>query len=484
MTLLDLRSGDGTDIGPLYASAKKIHPQSVKGTFRRLKWRLAWACLGAFYLLPFVRWDRGPNLPHQAVLIDFDRARFFFFFIELWPQELYYLTGLLVLASLALFLSSALIGRAWCGFLCPQTVWTDMFVWVERVIEGDRRERMKLDAAPWTRGKIAKRAAKHAVWLAMAASTGLAFVLYFADAPTLVRQLATFRASLQPWTWIAILTSSTYVLAGHMREQYCQYMCPWPRIQGALADPDSLNVTYRGDRGEPKMSLKEAARTREAGLPAGDCIDCNSCVSVCPTGVDIRLGLQAGCIQCGLCIDACDAVMTKVNRPTRLIGYDTDENLRRRQRGEAPLYRPIRARTVAYSTIIVIIGGLMLLTLLTRSHLTLSAMHVRSPMFTMLKDGSVRNGFALRIANKWGDKRSFAIAVEGLQGATIKCEEAVFDGAGRPVVAVAPDATAEVFVFVTADARPRDGGSVPLTFRIVETRSGEGASASDHFFAP
>jgi len=476
--------GDIVVKGSLYAAQQKIHPQSVTGTFRRLKWALLWLCLGIFYLLPFARWDRGPNLPHQAVLIDFDHARFYFFPIELWAQELYYITGLMVLGCLALFLSNALIGRAWCGFVCPQTIWTDMFVWVERRIEGDRRERIKLDAAPWTGAKIAKRAAKHAIWLAMAASTGVAFVLYFGDAPTQIGRLATLHASYQPWLWIGVLTSTTYGFAGHMREQYCQYVCPWPRIQGALTDPDSLSVAYRIDRGEPKMSLKAAAKVREAGQPAGDCIDCNACVNVCPAGVDIRLGYQAGCIQCGLCIDACDATMRKVGRPTRLIGYDTDDNVRRRANGEASTVRLVRPRTLAYAAMIAVIGAVMLFALATRQSVALSVQHVRMPMYTMLKDGSLRNGYALRIANKGGEARRFSISVEGVNGATVTCDEAVAMDGDRPVVAVAPDSDQSFLVFITAPSGGAAAPSGPVAFRVVETVGGESSTASDHFFGP
>ena len=244
-------------------------PKSIRsgssGTFRRLKWTLLVICLGVYYFLPFVRWDRGPNEPSQAVLVDFAHSRFYFFFIELWPQEVYYFTGLLILASLALFLSNALFGRVWCGYFCPQTVWTDLFFAVERWIEGDRRDRIKLDAAPWTADKITKRVAKHGVWLMIAWWTGGAWVLYFGDAPTLVRELATLQAPFVAYVWIGIFTFTTYYLAGFMREQVCLYMCPWPRIQAALTDTEALNVTYRRDRGEPRMSLKEATRKRRGG---------------------------------------------------------------------------------------------------------------------------------------------------------------------------------------------------------------------------
>lgn len=472
------------DDAPLYAAATKIYPQKVKGTFRRLKWALLIVCLGIYYFLPFVRWDRGPNEPHQAVLVDLAHSRFYFFFIELWPQEVYYFTGLLILASLALFLSNALFGRVWCGYFCFQTVWTDLFMWVERVVEGDRRDRIKLDAAPWGANKIAKRAAKHGIWVLIAWWTGGVWVLYFADAPTLVRDLATFHASLVAYVWIGILTFTTYYLAGHMREQVCLYMCPWPRIQAALTDVDALNVTYRRDRGEPRMSVKEASKTRAAGQPAGDCIDCYQCVAVCPTGVDIRKGSQLGCIQCGLCIDACDTVMKKINRPTRLISYDTDENIKRRQRGEAPVYRIVRSRTILYVVVMAIVGALMLYALATRHHMGLSVLHVRAPMFTTARDGAVRNGYTLRFSNKSNETHKFAIEIDGIKGAVAKSEETDTLPDGRLMVSVDPDSTQEIELYVTAPLSSASNAGAPITVKATDLQDGETVSVGDHFFGP
>ena len=250
----------GQDDIPLFAASRKVYPQSVTGPFRRAKWLILVLCLGIYYLLPFLRWDRGPHLPNQAVLADLANNRFYFFFIEIWPQEVYYFTGLLILASFVLFLMNAVAGRVWCGYLCPQTVWTDLFLAVERLFEGDRRERMRRDAEPWGFDTLWRKGAKHAVWLIIAWWTGGAWVLYFADAPTLVRELATFTAPLSAYLWIAILTFTTYALAGIMREQVCKFMCPWPRIQAALTDDEALNVTYRYDRGEPRVSVKQAAK--------------------------------------------------------------------------------------------------------------------------------------------------------------------------------------------------------------------------------
>jgi len=471
------------DDGPLYASPAKVYPQKVDGTFRRLKWTLLIVCLGVYYLLPFVRWDRGPTEPNQAVLVDFPHSRFYFFFIELWPQEVYYFTGLLILASLILFLSNALYGRVWCGYFCPQTVWTDLFFAVERWVEGDRRERMKLDAAPWSASKVAKRVIRHALWLLIAFGTGGAWILYFGDAPTLLRAVFTFQASLVAYVWIGVFTFTTYYLAGFMREQVCLYMCPWPRIQAALTDTEALNVTYRYDRGEPRTSLKVAERKRQAGEPAGDCVDCNQCVNVCPTGVDIRKGSQLGCIQCGLCIDACDTVMKKVGRPTRLIAYDNDDNIQRRLRGEPAVYQLVRPRTILYVAIIAFVGAIMLYQLTHRSRMSLSVLHVRAPMYTLNHD-NVRNGYTLRFANKASEAHKFSLEISGVNDALAKSEEADVAPDGKLIVTVDGDATQEVQLYVTAPKAALSGAAEPITMVATDLASGESATVVDHFFGP
>jgi cytochrome c oxidase accessory protein FixG len=476
-------SVDAHDDGPLYAPGKRVFPQSVRGTFRTVKWAVLAVTLGIYYGLPFVRWDRGPNAPDQAVLVDFPGRRFYFFFIEIWPQEVYYLTGLLILAALALFFLNAVAGRVWCGYLCPQTVWTDLFYAVERFFEGDRRERMR-NQGHWTIDIVARKAGKHATWLVIAWWTGGAWVLYFADAPTLVKELATFTAPAMAWMWIGILTFTTYSLAGFMREQVCIYMCPWPRIQAALTDEHALNVTYRFDRGEPRGALKRNEALRGQGLPAGDCIDCGQCVAVCPTGVDIRKGLQIDCIQCGLCIDACDAVMAKIERPARLIAYDTDINVRRRQRGEEPQYRLIRSRTVLYAVIMLVIGGIMVFSLATRDSSGISVLHDRNPLFVTLKDGGVRNAYTVRLLNKTLSARRFMLTVEGVDGLELEVVGSSAGDSGWRVIDIGPDRTAEVRVLVTRRGAPLAADSVPITFVIIDTVGGETARAFDHFRGP
>ena len=472
------------DEPPLYAARKKVYPQHVTGTFRRVKWAVLFVTLGLYYLLPFVRWDRGPNAPGQAVLIDFPNRRFYFFFIEIWPQEFYYLTGLLIMAAMALFLMNALAGRVWCGYLCPQTVWTDLFQTIERWTEGDRREHLQRDRQPWTLDRLARAATKHFLWLMIAWWTGGAWVLYFADAPSLVRDLATFQAPLIAYVFIGLLTFTTYALAGWMREQVCVYMCPWPRIQAALTDEYALNVTYRYDRGEPRASLKKAAVLHEQGLPAGDCIDCLQCVHVCPTGVDIRGGPDLGCIQCGLCIDACNAVMEKIGRPTRLIAYDTDLNIKRRQQGQKPFYSIVRTRTLLYAVVMAVVGAVMTYSLATRHNDAVSVLHDRNPLFVRLSDGSLRNAYAVRILNKSLDSRAFLLKVGGLPDADVDViGSSSFSGAD-PLIEVGPDQSREVRVLVTARERIGSGASIPITFTIVPKTGGTAASASDHFIGP
>ena len=466
---------------PLYAARKEIYPAAVQGTFRTIKWIILVVTLGIYYFLPFLRWDRGPNAPDQAILLDLANRRFYFFFIEIWPQELYYVTGLLVLAALMLFLMNAVAGRMWCGYLCPQTVWTDLFYAVERLIEGDRRTQIrKAERGRWDLERISEKVLKHTLWLLIAWWTGGAWVLYFADAPTLVYELATFKAPVVAYAWIGILTFTTYALAGWMREQVCLFMCPWPRIQAALTDEHALNVTYRYDRGEPRLSVKKAEVARAKGEAAGDCVDCNQCVNVCPTGVDIRDGNQMGCIQCGLCIDACDNVMAKIGRPTGLIAYDTDVNVQRRIARQEPIIRIVRPRTILYTVLIVVIAGFMSWQMLTRTTLGVSALHDRNPLFVRLADGSIRNAFTVRLSNKTLEARPFRLELIGLT-------DAAMDVAGLPQTAersalleVGPDQTRELRVLVTV---PKSAGETDRTirFRLTDVVSGATASADDFF---
>ncbi|MFO1186639.1 MAG: cytochrome c oxidase accessory protein CcoG [Alphaproteobacteria bacterium] len=400
----------------LYKKREPIYPKLVHGRFRALKWLVMAVTLGVYYGVPWIRWDRGPDAPSQAVLIDFPGRRFYFFFVEIWPNEIYYITGLLILAALALFLVTSLFGRVWCGYACPQTVWTDLYIAVERLIEGDRNHRIRLSRSAWTGEKIAKKTAKHALWLLIAAATGGAWIFYFHDAPTVFPQVFTGEAPLTAYVFLCILTVTTYLLAGSMREQVCIYMCPWPRIQAALTDEDALSVTYKSDRGEPRGAHKKG----DTWEGRGDCVDCALCVAACPMGIDIRQGDQLECINCALCIDACDEIMAKVGRPKGLIGYDTLKNVALRTKGEKPVYHPLRARTILYAAMILLVSGIMLYALSHKSTIDLSVQRDRNPTFVRLSDGSVRNGYTVRFENRAPRTADFALAIESAKPLEIR----------------------------------------------------------------
>lgn len=450
---------------------EKVVPQSVTGRYRRLKWAALIICLSVYYVLPFIRWARGPGQPDQAVLFDFERGRLYFFFVEIWPQEVYYLTGLLILATLTLIWLNAIAGRVWCGYFCPQTVWTDLFLLVERWIEGDRRDRLKKQGASLGAKRLFEIGAKHAVWIVIAMLTGGVFVLYFADALTLLVDLATGRASVLSYAWVGILTSTTYTLAGFAREQVCTWMCPWPRLQGAIWDPEAMIVNYRDYRGEPRGSAKKAAELRAKGEPAGDCVDCLQCVNVCPIGIDIREGPNFACINCGLCVDACDSVMAKLARPRGLIDYEAWTNIERGHRKEPPRRRVIRPKTVGLGLSIVALAGVMGVSLSMRSDAKITVIHDRNPVAVRLSDGRIRNGYAVRLYNKADGERDFRLEVTGLPEAAV---EVVGDDA---VVSVAPDTTRELRVLVSASVDDRQA----IAFTATDAASGSAVVAHDTF---
>ncbi len=453
----------------LYQKRQQIYPKLVHGKFRMAKWVFLVLALGVYYLLPFVRWDRGADAPSQAVLIDFPNTRFYFFFIEIWPQEVYYITGLLILAALALFLVTALFGRVWCGYACPQTVWTDLFIAVERLFEGDRNKRILLDRAPMSVNKAWRKGGKHAVWVLIAAATGGAWILYFHDAFDLLRDFFTGQAPLTAYLFCAVLTFTTYSLAGLMREQVCIYMCPWPRIQAALTDRESLNVTYRTDRGEPRGRHKKG----ESWEGRGDCIDCKACVAACPMGIDIRDGAQLECIGCALCIDACDDIMDKIDRPRGLIAYDTDDNVTRRSQGEKPRFSFIRPRIVLYVALIIGICALMMAGLATREELGLHADRDRNPNFVVLSDGSVRNTYTINVQNKAYATRALTLEVAGDPALQVQ----VLGVRGEPVLEIGPDRTRLFQVFLTLPPEAALRHSIPVTFTITDPATGETATA-------
>jgi cytochrome c oxidase accessory protein FixG len=396
------------------ATGQPVVPQSIKGRIRRIKWAVLLLTLSIYYVTPFLRWDRGPGAPDQAVLLDFANGRLYAFFIEIWPQDLYLVTGLLVLASAILILTNALAGRLWCGFACPQTVWTDLFLSVERFIEGDRRQRLKNIGAPVTAKRAAQIVVKHAAWIAISVATGGTLIFYFTDAPDLLRGLAHGDVSMNALTWIAVFTGTTYGLAGFAREQVCTFMCPWPRLQGAIWDPEAFTVNYRDYRGEQRMSAKKAAESRLQGKPAGDCVDCGQCVAVCPIGIDIRNGPNFACINCGLCVDACDGVMSKLGRPRGLIDYESWRNIERGRRNEQRVSRLVRPKTIGLTAACVALAAIIAVSFVTKTSATLSVQHDRDPLAVRLSDGSVRNAYTVKLLNKSPAPHAYKLGVRGV----------------------------------------------------------------------
>lgn len=465
----------------LYAVREKVYAKRAYGTFRTVKWIVMAVTLGIYYMLPWLRWDRGPHLSDQAVLIDFPNRRFFFFFLEIWPQEFYFVTGLLVLAALTLFLVTALAGRIWCGYTCPQTVWTDLMIAVERFWQGDRNARMRLDKAPWTIDKVWRKAATHLSWLLIGVSTGGAFVFYFRDAPTLAHEFFTFQTHAIAWIFLGIFTATTYLLGGIAREQVCTYMCPWPRIQGAMFDHHSLLVSYRDWRGEPRGAHKAG----ESWEGRGDCIDCKQCVAVCPAGIDIRDGAQLECIQCALCIDACNSIMGKIDRPRGLIAYDTVDNLEAAAEGKSSPVQLLRPRVLLYIGLIALVGLIMLVALWNRSVLEVNVLRDRNPLFVTLTDGSVRNGYTIKILNKRHDERSFRLGTDGLLGATLRIVG--FEKDADPTIKVLPDDLRALRVYVTvpsANLPSLTGGVTDFDFTVTDLGDGSTTSNDTTFRSP
>ncbi|HEX9770231.1 MAG TPA: cytochrome c oxidase accessory protein CcoG [Kiloniellales bacterium] len=455
---------------PLYAGRIKVYPKSVRGGIRRTKWAVLIVLLGLYYLAPWLRWDRGPGMPDQALLIDLPNRRAYFFWIEIWPQEIYYLAVIMILAAFGLFLVTSIGGRVWCGFTCPQTVWTDLYMQVERWIEGDRGARIRLDKSPLSAKKVSRKALKHAVWLLIAFATGGAWIMYFKDTPTLIGEFFTGRSSLSVYFFTGLFTTTTYLLAGWAREQVCTYMCPWPRFQAALLDEDSLVVTYRAWRGEPRGQYRKG----EGWEGRGDCIDCKQCVAVCPTGIDIRDGLQLECIGCGLCVDACNDVMARIGRPRGLIAFDSERNRQAHQAGrESRPVRLIRLRTIVYVVILAVIATAFLVTIASRADLDVNVLHDRNPLFVMLSDGSIRNGYTVKILNKAHEVRRLDLTLERPAAATLQVV-----GLGGPESDAArleapPDGVATYQVYVRLPPADGAAASQPLVFRLTDPEGGD-----------
>lgn len=457
--------------GRLYARRADIFPRAVDGFYRRFKWLVMAVTLAIYYVTPWLRWDRGSYVPDQAVLVDLAHRRFYFFAIEIWPHEFYYLVGLLVMAGIGLFLVTTTVGRAWCGYACPQTVWTDLYLHIERAIDGDRNAQQRLKRAPLSLSKISRRTAKHGLWLLVALGTGGAWVFYFADAPTLAKALLAGDAPMVAYATIGILTATTYIFGGFMREQVCLYMCPWPRIQGAMLDERSLIVTYKDWRGEPRS---RGLKRSEQGEKSGDCIDCQACVQVCPVGIDIRDGAQFACITCALCIDACDEMMAKIDRPRGLIDYATLEDCKAEATGAAPVSvrrTLLRPRTLVYFGIWGAVGLAMMFALGVRTRLDLAVGHDRNPLWVQLSGGAVRNAYTIKIRNMESRPRAVTLALSELPGGMMwDSLRDNGDAAATLPLTVAADQVAVHRIYVRA---PAAGGPEAAFAFILTARDGQ-----------
>ena len=449
----------------LYADRVRVYPRAVRGIARNIKWALLIFCLGVYYVLPWLRWNRGVGNPDQALLLDLATERFYFFNLTFWPQDFILLAGGLILAAVALFLVTSLFGRIWCGYACPQTVWTDLFMLVERWIEGDRNARMRRDAGPTNFDKIWRKIGKHGIWLFVAFWTGGGWIMYYTDAPTVTVDFWTGRASGAVYGFTFLFAAATYVLAGWAREQVCTYMCPWPRFQSAMLDEQTLIVTYQGWRGEPRGHGK-----RDGHSELGNCVDCSACVHVCPTGIDIRDGVQLECIGCGLCVDACNDIMTRTNQPLWLIKWDTLARQAEHAKGETvePI-RLIRPRTLIYLAVLAMAVAAMGVGLAMRSLLEVSVQHERAPLFVRLHDGSLRNAYTLKLVNKYTHDVSFTVATDTSLRAKLQLAGATDAPADTVTILVPADSVGAYRVFLDAPPGGAEAKNDDITFELRDT---------------
>jgi len=405
---------NGQPGGSLYAAQAKVYPREVKGRFRTLRTAAVFALLGLFYVIPWIQWSG-----RQAVLFDLPARRFYIFGLTFFPQDFFFLTWLLIIAALSLFFFTAVAGRLWCGFACPQTVWTEVFVWMEQLTEGNRSQRMKLDKAPWSANKLARKSAKQVLWVGFAAFTGFTFVGFFSPVRELL--VAVFALSLGPWEtfWILFYGFATYGNAGYLREQVCKYMCPYARFQSAMFDKQTLIISYDTARGEPRGARGRDSDYKSKGL--GDCIDCTLCVQVCPTGIDIRKGLQYECIACAACIDACDDVMAKMSYPKGLIRYSTQAAL------EGKPARILRPRSVIYALLLLALVAGFVVAVAARSPIGMEVLRDRNALYRDTGDGWVENVYTVRIVNKDSGPRHLTLKLEGPEALSLEAETTALD---------------------------------------------------------
>jgi cytochrome c oxidase accessory protein FixG len=393
----------------LYAPHKKIYAKEVSGYFSKIRWLMVWVTQLIFYGIPWLMWNNRP-----AVIFNLETRRFYMFDLVLYPQDFIFLTAVLMISAYALFLFTAVAGRLWCGYTCPQTVYTEMFMWIENRFEGDRNARMKLDSSPWTKNKVLRKTGKQTAWIVLSLWTGFTFVSYFTPMHSLINEAMTMDFGAWEWFWIFFYGAATYGFAGSMREQICKYLCPYARFQGAMFDHDTLIITYDTQRGDPRGSRGKKVDPKAAGL--GDCIDCGLCVHVCPTGIDIRDGQQYECIGCAACIDVCNGVMDKMGYPQGLVRYATQHGMEQKLTDKQSLMRIFRPRVIIYTVILGLIVFALGYAVWTREPFKVDVVRDRTTLARVNGDGGVENVYRLQIMNATEDKQVYRITASGIQG--------------------------------------------------------------------
>jgi cytochrome c oxidase accessory protein FixG len=436
----------------MYVAREEIYPREVQGRYANLRWFFVWATQLLFYGLPWLNWN-----DRQAVLFDLGARKFYIFGIVLWPQDFIYLAALLIICAYSLFLFTAIFGRVWCGFTCPQTVYTEIFMWIERKIEGSRSARMRLDRQPASVVKFLRKFAKHLSWGIVALWTGFTFVGYFTPIHVLAAEVMSLGLGPWEWFWVLFYSFATYGNAGWMREQVCKYMCPYARFQSAMFDKDSLIITYDQERGEPRGARDKSDPDSSKAL--GDCIDCSMCVQVCPTGIDIRKGLQYECIGCAACVDACNSVMDKIGTPRGLVRYWTDHAMTYRWSTDQILRHAFRPRIIIYTLVLLAIVSVFFGTLLTRTPLKMDVIRDRGSMGREIEDGMIENVYRLQIMNTEETAHRYRISVSGIDGIALQ---------GGADIALAPTESRGVPVNIRIPAGAGEKGSNKIYVTIAD----------------
>jgi cytochrome c oxidase accessory protein FixG len=463
---------------PSFEARITIFPRSVKGVYRYLKTGILIFAYVVYFLLPWLRWERI-NGPDQAVLFDLVGRRFYLFDLVVYAQDIFWLAGLLVIFAMLLFFVTGVAGRVWCGYFCFQTLWTDVFYFIEHMVQGERNARIKLSQSPWNANKIIRMSLTWFLWLLISLMTGLAFTLYWGNAPDLLLQMLQAKAPFSAYATTLFLMATTYVMAGLAREQTCTYMCPYARFQGVMFDEDTAIVAYdesRGERGSGRQKPSKGLMDRDSRIKqnVGDCIDCGFCVQVCPVGIDIRNGQQYQCISCALCIDACDTIMQSIDYPKGLIRYTSENKLQGKKSS------PLNFKNIGYGLVLAVTIALLVWSVITRSILELSARQIRQPLYVELSDGSIQNRYVLKINNKTELKRIFSLSITGLEKGKLK-------GNNLKYIEVPAEGSIQIHVKVTQPAFIAKEKRTQLQFNLNAIETPEkltGTEVDSMFYVP